>query len=173
MLSSNKLNMFQALESRREMILLIREAIQNRKANPNACSNVLDTMMAGEDYNSHLKESTLTSKDQPQRDTEPEFMDMILELLVGSQSTLASACCALMVHLALHPEVVDTIRKELAQNQYSCCNGNAFTDLLNLTYVNDVVKEVLRVSPPVAGGFRQTKEHLTLAVWIFIIYIFI
>ena len=96
---------------------------------------------------------------------ESDAIDMIMETLFASQSTIASACCSMLVHLALAPTVVDAIRAELLQKWPNSSNCQDFKKLFELTYVNDVVKEVLRVSPPVAGGFRETKEPLSLEVW--------
>lgn len=101
---------------------------------------------------------------------EDTFLDAVLELLWNaSETTSSSAFCAVYV-LSKHPDVVKKIQNELIENDIS----SGFTEPLNykqlhsLKYVELVVKELLRLLPPVGGAYREVIEEFSVGVSIFI-----
>lgn len=102
--------------------------------------------------------------------SEDAFLDAVLELLWNaSETTSSSAFCAVYI-LSKHPEVVKKIQNELLENDIS----SGFTEPLNykqlysLKYVELVVKELLRLLPPVGGAYREVIEEFSVGVSIFI-----
>lgn len=84
-----------------------------------------------------------------------EIKDQVLLLLFAGHETLTSAIASFCKLLAQHPEVLDAARAEqrqLAHEQLS------FEQLKEMTYLDQVMKEVLRLIPPVGGGFRQVVQ---------------
>ncbi|KAM8924517.1 cytochrome P450 26A1 [Pelodytes ibericus] len=89
------------------------------------------------------------------------------ELLFGGHGTTASAATSLITFLASHKEVVQKIRKELESKGLLSTNPDEMKDLnieelQKLEYVGCVLKETLRLNPPVPGGFRVALQTFTL-----------
>ena len=64
--------------------------------------------------------------------------------------------------LAKNPHVVRRISVELARAGVTSATepGDVtFDDIQEMAYINNVLKEVLRVLPPVGAGFPQSSEH--------------
>lgn len=83
-----------------------------------------------------------------------ELKDQVLLLLFAGHETVTSSLCSLCLLLAQHPEVVTKIREE--QQKLGFEGSLTLEQLKEMTYLEQVVKEVLRLVPPVAGGFRRT-----------------
>ncbi|CAN0009602.1 unnamed protein product [Lampetra fluviatilis] len=84
-----------------------------------------------------------------------DLKESATELLFGGHETTASAATSLVMHLAIHPHVRSRLRSELKQQGFTAERTiSSLAELEELKFVASVVKETLRVSPPVAGGFR-------------------
>ncbi|CAI9537506.1 unnamed protein product, partial [Staurois parvus] len=89
------------------------------------------------------------------------------ELLFGGHGTTASAATSLITFLALHKEVVQKVRQELESKGLLSNKPGEKKDLSidilqRLTYTGCVLKETLRLSPPVPGGFRVARKTFVL-----------
>ncbi|MFP4007235.1 MAG: cytochrome P450 [Spirulinaceae cyanobacterium] len=82
-----------------------------------------------------------------------ELKDQILLLLFAGHETLTSAIASCCLLLAQHPEVIDKIRTE--QAKFSQDEPLTLEKLKQMTYIDQVMREVLRFMPPVGGGFRE------------------
>lgn len=113
-----------------------------------------------------------------------------MELIFAAHSTTASAATSLVLQLLLHPEVVERLRLELeAQNLSSspaalasparvegqrsgaACPPSrspvpdvSLEQLGQLSYLDHVIREVLRLLPPVSGGYRTAQQTFELDV---------
>lgn len=85
-----------------------------------------------------------------------ELKDQVLLLLFAGHETLTSAIASTCLLLAQHPEILAAIRAE--QQQLALEGSLTMEDLKQMTYLEQVLKEVLRLIPPVGGGFRQVIE---------------
>ncbi len=83
-----------------------------------------------------------------------ELKDQLLTLLFAGHETLTSALASFCRLLAQHPVVLAKARAE--QQQLALDNGSLTLEhLKQMSYLEQVLKEVLRVVPPVGGGFRE------------------
>ena len=81
-----------------------------------------------------------------------ELKDQVLLLLFAGHETLTSAIASFCLLIAQNPEVMAKARAE--QSQFA---GQPLTlDLIKqMIYLDQVIKEVMRLVPPVGGGFRK------------------
>lgn len=92
--------------------------------------------------------------------------DLILELLFGANESTASAMCTTLVELSEQQSVLDKIRCELRQLGVAPGDLVDYEMIRHMAYTSDVVKEVLRVQPPIAGAFRRTCKPFHIQVYI-------
>lgn len=82
-----------------------------------------------------------------------ELKDQILMLLFAGHETLTSALASLCLLLTQHSEVLARCRTE--QQQLKISKGLTQEDIKQMSYLEQVLQEVLRLVPPVGGGFRK------------------
>ncbi|KAF7645643.1 hypothetical protein LDENG_00200720 [Lucifuga dentata] len=86
------------------------------------------------------------------------------ELLFGGHETTASSATSLLMFLGLHPEALDRLRQELTEKQQQGMDLLSLNiqALEQLKYSSCVIKETLRINPPVPGGFRVALKTFQL-----------
>ncbi|MFB2935458.1 cytochrome P450 [Aerosakkonemataceae cyanobacterium BLCC-F154] len=86
----------------------------------------------------------------------PELKDQVLLLLFAGHETLNSALGTFCLSLAQNPEVREKLRAEIRQ----VVGNDSLTmeHLKQMNYLEMVIKEVLRIVPPVGGGFRKVVK---------------
>lgn len=86
-----------------------------------------------------------------------EIKDNLLGMLVAGHETLTSALTSLCLLLAQHPEVLEAVRAEQALLGFP--TPLTQESLRQMTYLEQVLKEVLRIVPPVVrSGSRKVLE---------------
>lgn len=96
---------------------------------------------------------------------EEEFLQLALEFLFAGFETTSSAACSLLMQLGQNPDVVRKITDELGEHGLLDDSIEVtFDTLKSLKYVSNVVKEVLRLLPPVGAGFRKAVKTFDLEV---------
>lgn len=80
-----------------------------------------------------------------------ELKDQILTLLFAGHETLTSSLASLCLLLAQNSAVLQRARQEQAE---LADQSLTFETLKKMPYLDQVLKEVLRSIPPIAGGFR-------------------
>jgi len=125
----------------RELLLgEIEKIIQQRQQEANLAQDALSLLLQAKD-----EEENSLSID--------ELKDQVLTLLFAGHETLTSAIASLCRLLAQHPEVLAAARFE--QQQLAIEEPLTLEHLKQMSYLEQVLKEVLRVVPPVGGGFRE------------------
>ncbi|KAM4623557.1 cytochrome P450 26A1 [Polymixia lowei] len=86
------------------------------------------------------------------------------ELLFGGHETTASTATSLVMFLGLNPDVVDTLRQEITSKEEQGMDLQSLNieSLEQLKYTGCVIKETLRINPPVPGGFRVALKTFEL-----------
>jgi len=82
-----------------------------------------------------------------------ELKDQVLLLLFAGHETLTSAIASFCLLLAQNPDVMAKVRAQ--QQQFPAAEPITLELLKQMTYLEQVLREVLRLVPPVGGGFRQ------------------
>ncbi|WP_229423997.1 cytochrome P450 [Moorena producens] len=85
-----------------------------------------------------------------------EIKDHVLLLLWAGYDTLTSAIASFCLLTAQHPDVLAHLRAE--QQQFSGSEPLTIEQLKQMTYLEQVLKEVLRIIPPVSGLFRKVIQ---------------
>lgn len=88
--------------------------------------------------------------------TLPELKDQVLLLLFAGHETLNSALGTFCLSLAQYPEVREKLRAEI--NQVVGNDSLTLEHFKQMTYLEMAIKEVLRIVPPVGGGFRKVVK---------------
>ncbi len=132
----------------RELLLeYIEEIIKNRQQQPNTSQDALGLLLQARDEDGNSLDLQ-------------ELKDQVLLLLFAGHETLTSAIASLCLLLAQHPEVLATARAE--QQKLGLTEPLTLEFLKQMTYLEQVIKEVLRVIPPVGGGFREVVKSCEL-----------
>lgn len=134
-----------AKRSRRLLLAEIERLIRQRQQQPTIHKNedALSLLIQAEDENGD-------------RLSIEELKDQILLLLFAGHETLASAVTAFCLLMAQHPEVMAKVRAE--QQQFAIDQPLTLDALKQMPYLEQVIREVLRLVPPAGGGFRKVLE---------------
>lgn len=132
-----------ALRSREGLLKLIEKIILQRQQQGNLGEDALGILLQARD-----EDGNSLSLD--------ELKDQILLLLFAGHETLTSAIASFCLLTAQHPEVLEKIRAE--QQQLSLSAPLTMEKLKQMTYLEQVLKETMRLIPPVGGGFREVIE---------------
>lgn len=97
---------------------------------------------------------------------EDVFLDGVLELLWNASETTSSSVFCSVYLLNKHPDVVSKIKAELVENEITSGSTDSLNhkQLQSLKYVDTVVKELLRVLPPIGGAYREVIEEFSVGV---------
>ncbi|PKU42093.1 cytochrome p450 26c1 [Limosa lapponica baueri] len=154
------------------------KAIQEKlqKSNPEDHSDALDFIIN-------------SAKEHGREFTMQELKESAIELIFAAFFTTASASTSLILLLLKHPAVIDKIRQELVSQELyrqpkdagedqcqppgpeeevpsgqsrGCPSDISLEQLSRLRYLDCVIKEVLRVLPPVSGGYRTALQTFEL-----------
>ncbi|WP_322745551.1 cytochrome P450 [Plectonema radiosum] len=136
-------NFGKALRSRKLLVKQIEEIVLQRQQQPASNKDALGMLLQATD-------------DDGNKLSVEEIKDQILTLLFAGHETLTSAIASMCLLLAQHPEVFEKVRHE--QQQLGFSQPLTSENLKQMTYLDQVIKEVLRLIPPVGGGFRQVIE---------------
>jgi cytochrome P450 len=84
-----------------------------------------------------------------------ELKDQVLLLLFAGHETLTSAIASFCLLMGQHPQILEKVRDE---QQAFLDQPMTLDTLKQMTYLDQVLREVLRLVPPVGGGFRTVLE---------------
>ncbi|MBW4448557.1 MAG: cytochrome P450 [Spirirestis rafaelensis WJT71-NPBG6] len=133
-----------ALRAREQLLAKIEEVVRQRQHQPSILDDALGLLLQArdEDGNSLSLE---------------ELKDQVLTLLFAGHETLTSAIASLCLLLAQHPDILATARAE--QQQLGFHEPLTLEHLKQMNYLELVIKEALRLIPPVGGGFREVIKE--------------
>jgi cytochrome P450 len=136
-----------ALRAREQLLAKIEEVVRQRQQQPSSLDDSLGLLLQArdEDGNSLSLE---------------ELKDQVLTLLFAGHETLTSAIASLCLLLAQHPDILATARAE--QQQLGFHEPLTLEHLKQMNYLELVIKEALRLIPPVGGGFREVIKECEL-----------
>ncbi|MEA5573833.1 cytochrome P450 [Calothrix sp. UHCC 0171] len=132
-----------AWESRQLLLQKIEKIIQERISSNNSQADALGLLIQAED-------------EEGNRLSIEELKDQILTLIFAGHETLTSAIACFCLLVVQHPQVLASIRQE--QEELGLNMPITLENLKQMTYLEQVLKETLRLIPPVGGGFRKVTE---------------
>ncbi|XP_051870188.1 cytochrome P450 26B1-like [Pristis pectinata] len=121
-----------------------------------------------EENSSALSILIKSSKEHRMEMSTQELKEAAVELMFAAYATTASACTSLILQLLKNPAVFAKLKVDLqTRGFWPETTGREDTlhhaDITHLQYLDCVVKEVLRVLPPVSGGYRVALRTFELA----------
>jgi cytochrome P450 len=132
-----------ALKARDLMLKELESIICDRQQSPDPSNDALGLLMQARD-------------EVGDRLTLEELKDQILLLLFAGHETLTSAIASFCLLMAQHPQIFERVRQE--QQQFPWDAPLTLEQLKQMSYLEQVLKEVLRLIPPVGGGFREVLQ---------------
>ncbi|MBE9063943.1 cytochrome P450 [cf. Phormidesmis sp. LEGE 11477] len=137
-----------AIRARELLLTRFDQLIDQRQQSESKEQDVLSILLSAKDESGNL----LSRED---------VKDNVLAMLIAGHETLTSALTSLCLLLAQHPEVLKGVRAE--QEQLGFPTQLTPNDLKQMTYLEQVIKEVLRIVPPVVrSGSRRVLEDCEL-----------
>uniref|UniRef100_A0A5F8GRN9 Cytochrome P450 family 26 subfamily C member 1 n=1 Tax=Monodelphis domestica TaxID=13616 RepID=A0A5F8GRN9_MONDO len=112
-----------------------------------------------------------SAKEQGWELTMQELKESAIELIFAAFFTTASATTSLLLLLLKYPSSIEKIRQELRScpglevsrwPECECDPDLTLEKLSRLHYLDCVIKEVLRLLPPVSGGYRTALQTFEL-----------
>lgn len=140
------LGLHKALRYKRYLMKRIGENIEqtiSRKVDDNKPISALDYLVREEDPDSRYK-----------------TCESIVELMFASHDTTSSAMCSCLMFIGRNPKVLQNIRDEIISIDIS--KQQNVDGLVHFKYIYNVVKEVLRITPPVGAGYRRVLKSFEL-----------
>ncbi|XP_040997513.1 beta-amyrin 28-monooxygenase-like [Juglans microcarpa x Juglans regia] len=104
-----------------------------------------------------LSHMLLTCDENGQYMAELDIADKILGLLIGGHDTASAACTFIVKYLAEIPDVYEGVYNEQMEIAKSKAPGEVLNwdDIQKMRYSWNVACEVMRLAPPLQGGFRE------------------
>lgn len=129
-----------AFQARKELLKHLEKIIIQRRQADHPGEDALGLLIQAKDENGN----SLTIED---------LKDQILLLLFAGHETLTSAIASFCLLTAQNPDVMAKLRAE--QAELAINSPLTLEDLKKMTYLEQVIKEVMRITPPVAAAFRK------------------
>ncbi|KAH9478197.1 Cytochrome P450 monooxygenase 81 [Psilocybe cubensis] len=99
---------------------------------------------------------------EEERMTEDELVAQISILVFTAMDTTSTAIARVLHLLALNPDVQERLRAEVVEAYHHNDDAIDFNNLSALPYLDAIIKETLRVYPPIPMMFRQTLKDAVL-----------
>lgn len=132
-----------ALRSRGEMLKEIEKIVLRRQQENNLGEDALGLLLQAKD-----EEGNSLTLD--------ELKDQIILLLFAGHETLTSALASFCLLVPQHRDVLSRLQEE--QAKFNLSQPLTLDSLKQMTYLEQVLKEVLRFISPVGGGFREAIQ---------------
>ncbi|NEQ80352.1 MAG: cytochrome P450 [Moorea sp. SIO2I5] len=129
-----------ALDARQGLLTHIETIVRQRQQQKNSGQDALGLLLQAQD-------------DQGKSLSLDDIQDQVILLLFAGHETLTSAIASFCLLIAQHPDVLAHLRAE--QQQFYASEPLTMKQLKQMTYLEQVLKEVLRIIPPVSGIFRK------------------
>ena len=110
------------------------------------------------------------NSDDSERISDFALKEIAMELMFAGYFTSGSALTSCILELSRHPVVFQKLENEFLEHRILKVSEDdedaeiTLHLLHQLTYTEQVLKETLRVRPPVLGGYRKARKTFELGV---------
>ncbi|XP_032090048.1 cholesterol 24-hydroxylase isoform X2 [Thamnophis elegans] len=148
---------FQYLPGNRKEIQEVRESLRLLRCTGKECiTQRRKAIQNDEPVPLDILTQILKSADQEESDDE-NMVDNFVTFFVAGHETTASQLSFTIMELARQPEIVAKLQAEVDE-VIGVKRDIAYQDLRKLEYLTQVLKEILRLYPPVSGTMRWTEK---------------
>ncbi|XP_013929178.1 PREDICTED: cholesterol 24-hydroxylase isoform X2 [Thamnophis sirtalis] len=148
---------FQYLPGNRKEIQEVRESLRLLRRTGKECiTQRRKAIQNDEPVPLDILTQILKSADQEESDDE-NMIDNFVTFFVAGHETTASQLSFTIMELARQPEIVAKLQAEVDE-VIGVKRDIAYQDLRKLEYLTQVLKEILRLYPPVSGTMRWTEK---------------
>lgn len=119
---------------------------------------IIDTRRASNEDTGDLLSMLILTDEEEERMTDKQVRDEIITLFISGHETAAAGLTWMFYLIARHPEIEARIREELA----AVLNGEPPTLQAKLPYLDMVIKEAMRIYPPVWIFNREALEDIVI-----------
>lgn len=141
-----------AMKAREYILGVVEKAVNERMTSTERVPDVLQLMMDAKD------------PETGEKMTVPQLKDQALLQLFAGHDTTAGSMTAMLYYLGTHPEVLQAAKKEQEEIALMFTGDESFSlkALGSMSYLDAVIREVLRLKPPVGQGFRRALKTFEL-----------
>lgn len=133
-----------AVRARRKLFATIADEVERRARSPERGPDVLSTLLdVRDDEGQPLPPSTI--------------VDELTLLMFAGHDTTVTSTSNIMLHLAQHPEV---LAKARAEQDARRDEPLTLERLRSTSYLGQVIRESMRVIPPIGGAFRELTQDV-------------
>mmetsp|Transcript_21651 Transcript_21651/g.51723 ORF Transcript_21651/g.51723 Transcript_21651/m.51723 type:complete len:492 (+) Transcript_21651:180-1655(+) len=137
-----------AVAARRQILQRLKAVLSKRRSGESSGrADVLGTL---------LSSPSLADDSKPM--TDEEICDVVINLLFAGHDTSSCALTWVFWYLSQHPAVLEAVRAEQVAVAESAGEGLTWEDIERMTYTEQVLKEVIRITPPIGGVSRKTAQ---------------
>lgn len=115
----------------------------------------------GEDQHNDLLSHILLLPERDRRTTMNDMVDHFMSFVVGGEETISNHLTFLLAAITSHPEVEERIVAEIDEVLGSRCSVR-YEDLARLKYLEQAIKEALRLHPPEPAITRMANESMIM-----------
>jgi len=143
------IGLYRGMKARKQIMQEIASCIEQRRSGK------------GQKKDDALELILKASEDGSGKLSSSEVQDSALEMLFAGHLPTSSAASSVLMHLGANPQVVDKLSVELYDAGLLDIKDHpdlTLNALHSLPYLNSVVREVLRLAPPVGAGYRKVLQ---------------
>ncbi|NXA46272.1 CP46A hydroxylase, partial [Nothocercus julius] len=150
------------MPGKQKLIKEIRESVRLvRRVGRECLEHRREAMKNGKEDTLDILTQILKGDDLKETKDDENILDNFVAFFVGGHETTANQLSFTVMALAQHPEILERLQAEVDE-VIGAKRDIDYEDICKLTYLSQVLKESLRLYPPVPGTLRWTETEIVI-----------